>query len=99
MSDKFVLVVTECRDKNTTFRLLGRKSLDEKWVRQSSKSRLKETTKCLWSIQTGRLRDKDGEDWIFNCVAVNEQVSVFGGNGIIRVVDNNNKKEVSWVLT
>ena len=43
MSDKFVLVVTECRDKNTTFRLLGRKSLDEKWVRQSSKSRLNET--------------------------------------------------------
>jgi hypothetical protein len=43
MSDKFVLVVTECRDKNTTFRLLGRKSLDEKWVRNYSNLRVKES--------------------------------------------------------
>jgi hypothetical protein len=58
MSDKFVLVVTECRDKNTTFRLLGRKSLDEKWVRKYSNLRLKEALNVCDIFRLGDYLEK-----------------------------------------
>ena len=93
MAKDYILAVQEREYPRSEFHVLKRHSLVTKWV--SWHTTYTGHFSNLRSLQKGRLMDRNGKDWHIYYAQIIDHLMVFGGEGLLRIINARTMKEVS----